>query len=110
MKRTAAALLAASAGIAALAIAVPGIASADTPQCSPEARAQVRAQVAPQVASFLAAHPDLAAELAKVKGLPKGERRAEWQSYRRSHEQEIKDFRALRQPVIDYRKACHKPR
>ncbi|KZM71436.1 hemophore-related protein [Nocardia terpenica] len=106
MKRTVAALLAGTAGLAALAIAVPGVASADTPQCNPQARAAVRAQIAPQVAAFLAGHPDLATELAKVRGLPEDQRRAEWQSYRQSHRQEIQDFRSVRQPMIDYRNAC----
>lgn len=108
MKRTVAALLAGTAGIAALAVAVPGVASADAPQCSPQARAQVQAQTAPQVAAFLASHPDLAAELAKVKGLPKEQRKAEMQAYRQGHQQELKDFREVRQPLIDYRKSCHK--
>ncbi|NKY85933.1 hemophore-related protein [Nocardia veterana] len=108
MKRTVAALLAGTAGVAALAIAVPGVASADAPQCSPQARAQVQAQTAPQVAAFLASHPDLAGELAKVKALPKDQRKAEWKSYRQGHQQELQDFRAVRQPVIDYHRSCHK--
>ncbi|WP_227980223.1 hemophore-related protein [Nocardia spumae] len=107
MKRTVAALLAGTAGIAALALAVPGVASADAPQCNPQARAQVQAQTAPQVASYLAAHPDLAAELAKVKGMPKDQRKAEMQAYRQGHQQELKDFRSVRQPMIDYRMSCH---
>ncbi len=107
MKRTVAALLAGTAAVAALAVAVPGVASADTPQCNPQARAQVRAQTAPQVAAFLAGHPDLAGELAKVKTLPKDQRKAEMQSYRQGHQQELKDFRGVRQPMIDYRHACH---
>ncbi|MFI5777878.1 hemophore-related protein [Nocardia sp. NPDC051570] len=106
MKRTLAALLAATAGAATLALAVPGVASADGPDCSQQARLQIRAQVAPQTAAFLATHPDLAGELAKIKSLPKDQRKAERRAYRQSHEQEMRDFRAVRQPLIDYRRAC----
>ncbi|RDI68590.1 hemophore-related protein [Nocardia pseudobrasiliensis] len=108
MKRTLATLLTAAAATTALTFAVPTLAAADGPDCGPAARAQVRAQVAPQVAAFLAAHPDLAAELAKIHSLPKDQRKAERQTYRRDHAQELKDFRAVRQPLIDYRRACHR--
>ena len=108
MKRIVAALLAGTASIATLAIAVPGVAAADAPQCNPQARAQVQAQTAAQVAAFLASRPDLAGELAKVHGMPKQQRKAEMRVYRQGHQQELKDFRSARQPLIDYRMSCHK--
>ncbi|MFF0491665.1 hemophore-related protein [Nocardia sp. NPDC003482] len=106
MKRTLAALLAGTAGAAALLVAVPGVASADGPDCGPQARAQVHAQVASRTADYLAAHPDLAAELAKVRTLPKDQRHTELQAYRQSHQQELREFRDIRQPLRDLRKAC----
>ncbi|MTE17375.1 hemophore-related protein [Nocardia aurantiaca] len=106
MKRTLAALLAGAAGAAAIALAVPGTASADTPQCGPQAAAAARADAAPKVAAYLAAHPDVAAEIAKVKTLPKDQRRAKLKAWRQANPQEAQDLRAARQAVIDYHKAC----
>lgn len=85
---------------------MPGTASADTPQCGPAGIAAARADAAPKVAAYLAGHPDVAAELAKVKALPKDQRRAELKSWRQANRQEAQDLRAARQSVIDYHKAC----
>ncbi|MCX4096012.1 hemophore-related protein [Nocardia sp. alder85J] len=108
MKRIAAGLLAGVAGLAAVVVAVPGIAGADGPQCNPQARAQARTVARGQVEAYLAGHPDVAAEVTKVKGLPKEQRRAEWQAYRQANPQQAREFRAARQPIIDYRAACHR--
>ncbi|MFE4460461.1 hemophore-related protein [Nocardia tengchongensis] len=108
MKRTIAAALVGAAGAATIAFAVPGTASADAPTCGPAAAAAARADSAPKVAAYLAAHPDVAAELAKVKGLPKDQRRAEIQAWRQANPQEAQDLKAARQAVIDYHKACGK--
>jgi hemophore-related protein len=108
MKRTVAALLAGTASLAALAIAVPGVASADGPDCSPQARAAVVTQVRPQVQAYVAAHPDLAAEFVKVKALPKDQRKAEVNSYMQAHPDQANDLRSIRQPLRDFRAACHK--
>ncbi|MGV9833894.1 hemophore-related protein [Nocardia niigatensis] len=106
MKRTLAALLAGAAGAAAIALAVPGTASADTPQCGPQAAAAAHADAAPKVAAYLAQHPDVAAEIAKVKALPKDQRRAELKAWRQANPQEAQDLKAARQAVIDYHQAC----
>lgn len=107
MKRT---LIAATlTGLAGLAIAMPAAASADPgPQCNPAAAAQARADSAPKVAAFLAAHPDFAAEIAKMRGLPKDQRKAERTAYRQAHPQEAQDFKNARAAIHDYRHACHK--
>ncbi|WP_433193944.1 hemophore-related protein [Nocardia sp. CA-107356] len=96
-------------GLAGLAIALPATASADPgPQCNPAAAAQAKADSAPKVAAFLAGHPDFAAEMAKVKALPKDQRKAEWKSYRQAHPQDVQDFKTARAAIHDYRQACHK--
>ncbi|WP_103557211.1 hemophore-related protein [Nocardia seriolae] len=51
-------------------------------------------------------HPDVAAELTKVKGLPKDQRRAELKAWRQANPQEAQDLKAARQAVIDYHKSC----
>ncbi|MEC3916664.1 hemophore-related protein [Nocardia sp. CDC160] len=108
MKRPLAATLVAAAGAATIALAIPTTASADTPTCGPAAAAAARADSAPKVAAYLAAHPDVAAELAKVKSLPKDQRRAELKSWRQSNPQEAQDLKAAHQAVIDYHKSCGK--
>ncbi|MBY8862600.1 heme-binding protein [Nocardia sp. CA2R105] len=108
MKRIAAALLTATAGLATLAIALPATASADPAQCTVQNRAAAHAAAAPKVAAYLAAHPDLSAELAHIRTLPKDQRKAERQSYRQAHPDLIAGLRGARQPVIDYRHACHR--
>ncbi|MBB5912443.1 hemophore-related protein [Nocardia transvalensis] len=108
MKRAVSVVLAGAAGLAALAIAVPGVASADGPQCGPEARAAAREQARPQIQAFLDSHPDFKAEREKIKGLPKEQRKAERQAFAQAHPQEVQDFKAAAQPIIDYRHACHK--
>ncbi|MFI6170747.1 hemophore-related protein [Nocardia sp. NPDC051052] len=107
MKRT---LIAATlTGFAGLAIALPAAASADPGlQCNPAAAAQARADSAPRIAAFLAGHPDFAAEIAKVRALPKDQRKAEWKSYRQAHPQEAQDFKNARAAIRDYRHACRK--
>ncbi|MFD6159809.1 hemophore-related protein [Nocardia sp. NPDC060256] len=107
MKRTV--LAATLTGLVGLAIALPAAASADPgPQCNPVAAAQAKADSAAKVAAFLAGHPDFAAEVAKVKALPKDQRKAEWKSYRQAHPQDVQDFKTARTAIHDYRKACHK--
>lgn len=106
MKRTIAAALAGVAGFAVIALAVPGVATADTPQCSSEALAAARADSRAQVRAYLASHPDVATEFAKIKALPKDQRRAEWQSYKQSHPQEAQDLRTAREAVHTYRQSC----
>ncbi|WP_185981831.1 hemophore-related protein [Skermania sp. ID1734] len=87
-----------------------GIASADPApavQCTPQARLAAIADSGPKVASFLATHPDMVSELAKIRSLPKDQRKAEWQSYRASHQQELMDFKSAHSAIHDYRMACH---
>ncbi|MBO0855728.1 MAG: hemophore-related protein [Nocardia sp.] len=107
MKRTVAALLTGTAGIAALAIAVPGVASADAPQCDKQTRAQLHQQIKPQVDNYLNSHPDLKAEMGKLKGMPKDQRKAEMKNYRQGHQQEMQDLKNLRKPMRDHQQACH---
>ncbi|WP_369640729.1 hemophore-related protein, partial [Nocardia sp. JMUB6875] len=59
-----------------------------------------------KVAAYLAAHPDVAAEIAKLKSLPKDQRKAERQAWRQANPQAAQDLKAARQAVIDYHKAC----
>ncbi|MEV6767101.1 hemophore-related protein [Nocardia sp. NPDC051030] len=106
MKRTIAATLTGAAAFAVIGLAVPGTASADTPTCGPAAAAQARADATPKVAAYLAGHPDVAAEIAKVKTLPKDQRKAEWKTWRAANPQAAQDLRTARQAVIDYHKAC----
>ncbi|SIS18700.1 hemophore-related protein [Williamsia sterculiae] len=99
----AAATIAVGIGLAGI---IPATASADTPHCDPQAKAAAKAQAAPQIAAVLAKHPDLAAEIAKVRTLPKDQRKTEWKSFRKGHKQEVQELRAARKPVHDYRAAC----
>ncbi|WP_157391512.1 hemophore-related protein [Nocardia terrae] len=108
MKRTLAATLAGAAGIAAIAFAGTGMASADTPDCSPAARVAAHQDAKPKVQAYLAANPDLKAELVKIKGLPKDQRKAEWTTYKQAHPDQIKGLRDARSAVIAFRQACHK--
>lgn len=108
MKRTIAAALAGAAGIATIALAVPGVANADAPDCSPAARAAARADAKPKVQAYLAAHPDLKAELVKIHGLPKDQRKAERQSYKQAHPDEWQGMRDAASSLITFRQACHK--
>ncbi|MFI1911683.1 hemophore-related protein [Nocardia sp. NPDC020380] len=108
MKRTIAAALAGAAGIATIALAVPGVANADAPDCSPAARAAARADSKPKVLAYLGAHPDLQAELVKIHGLPKDQRKAERQAYRQAHPDEWQGLHDARSAVIAFRQACHK--
>lgn len=106
MKRTIAAALAGAAAFATIALAVPGIAAADTPECSQQALDAARADSRSKVQAYLASHPDAAAEVAKIKALPKDQRRAEWQSYKQSHPQEAQDLRDARAAIHTYRQSC----
>ncbi|CAM2903354.1 hemophore-related protein [Skermania piniformis] len=99
--------LPAIAAAAALAAILPATAAADPIQCGPAARAQAMADSAPKTAAFLSNHPDFAAELQKVRALPKEQRRAEWAAFRDAHQQEWPDWQAARRAVQDYRAACH---
>ncbi|GAA2053227.1 hemophore-related protein [Williamsia deligens] len=103
----AAAALTVGLGLAALPAAT---ASAAPAQCTPQARAAAVAQAAPAVAGVLARHPDLAAELAHVRTLPKNERRAELKEFRKTHREEFTELRQARTPIRDYRQACHPKR
>ncbi|QIS11811.1 hemophore-related protein [Nocardia arthritidis] len=84
-----------------------GAAAADPVQCNPQARAQALAQSRSNVSAYLAGHPDVAAEVAKIKGLPKDQRKQERHEYFRSHPAVANDMKAALQPIRDYRQACH---
>ncbi|MCU1643585.1 MAG: hypothetical protein JWN03_3860 [Nocardia sp.] len=108
MKRTIAAALAGVAGFATIALAVPGVASADAPDCSQAALTAARADAKTKVQAYLSTHPDAQAEFAKIKALPKDQRKAEIQSYKQSHPQDAQALRDARQSVRDFRTACPK--
>ncbi|GAA1898819.1 hemophore-related protein [Williamsia serinedens] len=94
-----------------LAAGVPAATASAAPiQCSPQARAAAVAQAAPAIAGVLARHPDLAAELAHLRTLPKNQRRAELKEFRTTHREEFKELRQARTPIRDYRQACHPKR
>lgn len=106
MKRIATALLTGAIGLGVITIALPGTASADPIQCSAQSLAAARAAAKPQIASYLSAHPDLAAEIAHLRSLPKDQRAAERRAYRQAHPDLVAGLRTARQPIIDYRRAC----
>lgn len=106
MKRTIAATLARAAGFAVIALAVPTVASADTPDCSPAALTAARNDAKTKVQAYLSSHPDAQAEATKIKALPKDQRRAELKSYAAAHPQDAQAIRDARQAVRDYRQAC----
>ncbi|MFE3193421.1 hemophore-related protein [Nocardia sp. NPDC059240] len=108
MKRVLAATLAAAAGAATIALAVPGVASADGPDCSQAARTAAHQDAKPKVQALLAAHPDLQAEFTKIKGLPKDQRKAEWTTYKQAHPDQAQALRDARSAVITFRQNCHK--
>lgn len=108
MKRSIAAVVAGAAGFAAIALAVPGVASADGPDCSPAALSAARADAKGKVQAYLSSHPDAAAEFAKIKTLPKDQRRAEMKAYAAAHPQDAQAIKDARQAVRDYRANCHK--
>lgn len=94
------------AGGIGLTAALPATASADTIQCSPQAHSAAQTQAAPQVAAVLARHPDLAAELAHLKTLPKSDRKSQFHAFATSHRQEVKELRQARKPIHEYRQSC----
>ncbi|MGU3292495.1 hemophore-related protein [Williamsia sp. M5A3_1d] len=101
----AAAAIAVGVGLAA---GIPAAtASAAPAQCTPQARAAAVAQAAPAIAGVLARHPDLAAELAHVRTLPKDQRRNEIRAFRKTHREEFKELRQARTPIRDHHRECH---
>ena len=120
MKRPLTLLLAAcTTGLAAVAIALPGVAAAypepggpvpgtgtDPYACDGDAVRRSQAQTDPQVESYLSVHPNLGAELIRLHNLPQSQQSAEWQSYRRSHPQEASDYEDALQPIRDLHQLC----
>ncbi|MFF3573971.1 hemophore-related protein [Nocardia jiangxiensis] len=113
-------LAAGTTGLAALAIALPGVAAAyptpgggsapgiptDPYACGGDAVRRAQAGADPQVLSYLSVHPDLEAELERLNKLPEGQRDADWQSYSRSHPQEAADYRDALAPIHDFHQLC----
>jgi hemophore-related protein len=96
-------LLAAGAGLSVLlAVGVPAVAYAEsgsTPSTpsSPAAAATCPGQAARQaIAAYLAAHPDVAAEVAKIRSLPKDQRAAARKAYLAQHPDVAKALHAAR--------------
>jgi hemophore-related protein len=96
-------MLAAGAGITVLlAVGVPAVASAgsgSTPSAgtSTATAANCPGQVARQaIATYVAAHPDVAAELAKLRALPKDQRPAARKAYLAQHPDVAKAFQGAR--------------
>ena len=95
-------LLAAGAGLAVLlAVGVPAVASAESgssPSTSTAAAANCPGQVARQsIAGYLAAHPDVAAEFAKLRSLPRDQRPAARKAYLAQHPDVAKALQGARE-------------
>nr|WP_179472354.1 heme-binding protein [Mycolicibacterium vinylchloridicum] len=106
VRRAAAITLAAS----ALAVGVPGLATADpAPNCTSADMAGIMSGVGFAMSGYLYTHPDVNDYLTSLRGLPKEQIRAKVQDYLAANPQVRDEIKALRQPANDFRSRCDIP-